>query len=113
MNHPISTTDAVHSFIQAFMSRLPQQSGVSATMGTNVSAWNTRLPKDQKEELIAELLQCGVNVAVLRNQATDTLEGEYFITFFSDDRDITSDYGYQLLMRGFQESKMYLDTRFA
>ena len=85
---------------------------LSGSLGT-VGAWNVRLSKTLKEQLIAELLGLGVNILCLRNKANNKLEGEYFLTFHSDIKDLSETDAHQLMMMGFKGNKMFLDAQFA
>ena len=108
----IRTPDQVRLFIADFMTPYNFAS-VSATIGNTVSAWNVRLPKALKEQLINDLLRNGVNVACLRNRITNQLEGEYFVTFHTEDRDLSGEDGMKLLMQDIKDSKMFLDMQFS
>jgi hypothetical protein len=97
--------------IDTFMSN-HNFASLSAITG-EVSAWNTRLPKPLKEQLISTLLKSGANVACLRNKGTNQLEGEYFLTFYTDNQDLSGTEAYRVMMQQCKASKMFLDVQFS
>ena len=62
---------------------------------------------------MTELLGLGVNIACLRNKTNKKLEGGSFLTFTTDNKDLSESEAFKLMMMGFKESKMFIDIKFA
>lgn len=105
------TPTEIHQHIITFMSH-HSLSGLSGSI-SEISNWETRLPKNLREQLMTELLGLGVNIACLRNKTNKKLEGGSFLTFTTDNKDLSESEAFKLMMMGFKESKMFIDIKFA